>query len=93
MQTTQYMSDAHLDDIIEAVYVAGAPIVKEAYSNLDTPTVAFPSPTDLRQHIQFVPEQRAFFHYALYYPEAKGFVLEKRIDLKPGSCKVGRAHV
>jgi hypothetical protein len=89
MQTTQYVTEAQLDELIEAVYANGAPVVKQAYSDFDAPTLTFPSAPDLRADIRFVPEQRASFFYALYYPDTKGFVLEKRIELKP---RAGKGH-
>lgn len=82
MQTTQLITTAQLDKVIHAIYVDGPPVVKEAYSKLDTPTATFPLPSDLRANIQYVPGQNEFFHYALYYPAAKGHVIEKRSALK-----------
>ena len=91
MQTTQYITYAQLDDVIEAVYAEGSPVVKEAYSNFDSPALSFASPSELRADIEFIPKQKTLFYYALYYPGARGFVLEKRIELKPGACK-GHTH-
>ena len=91
MQTTQYITDTQIDEMIRAVYAAGSPVVKEAYSDLDSPTVTFQSASDLRADIKFVPKAKAFFYYALYYPDAKGFVMEKKIELKPKACG-GHTH-
>ena len=86
METTQYITDAQIDEVIQSVYAEGAPVVKEAYSDFDSPTVTFPSASDLLADIRFVPGEKALFYYTVYYPDAKGFVLEKRIELEPGAC-------
>lgn len=91
MQTTQYITDDQIDEVVQAVYAMGSPVVKEAYSDFDSHTMTFPSASDLRADIKFDPKEKAFFYYALYYPDAKGFVLEGRIELKPRYCK-GHTH-
>jgi hypothetical protein len=91
MQTTQFIQDKQLNELINIIYSDGAPVVKEAYSEFDAPTVTFRSASELRANIEFIPKERAFFYYAIYYPDAKGFVLEKRIKLKPRACK-GHTH-
>jgi hypothetical protein len=53
--------------------------------------VTFSSASDLEADIKFVPEKKSYFHYALYYPDAKGYVSEKRIELKPKACR-GHTH-
>lgn len=91
MQTTQLITDAQLDEVIEAVYAEGRPIVREAYSDFDCPTETFPSASDLRANIEFVPGEKTSFHYALYFPDARGFVLERRIELNAGAVQ-GHTH-
>lgn len=71
-----------------SIYASGDPVVKEAYSNFDSPTKTFPTVQSLRDDIDYTYSQkREFFYYSIYYPAAKGFVLEKRIELKPGAVK------
>lgn len=91
MQTTQFITVAQLDEVIQAVFAGGTPLVSEAYSDFDCPAANFPTASDLRANIEFVPGEKTFFHYALYFPDAKGFVLERRIELKPGACN-GHTH-
>ncbi len=77
-----------MSEVLASIYASGEPIVKQAYSDYDAPTKTFPSLQSLQDDIACVPEQkRKFFHYAIYYPAARGFVLEKRIELKPGAVK------
>ncbi len=88
MQTTQTISESQVDDVLASIFASGHPTVKEAYSDFDSPTKIFPTKESLRDDIDFTPEQnRKFFFYSIYYPAANGFVLEKRIELKPGAVK------
>ena len=87
MQTIQIISVPQLHELIDAVYSQGAPIVKEANSEYDSPPVAFPSSPSLQEHIERISDRRVFSQYSIYYPEAKGFVEEERVELNPTSCK------
>ena len=88
MQTTQTISESQVDVVLASIFASGDPIVKEAYSDFDTPTKAFPTLESLRADIDYTPGQkRKFFYYSIYFPAANGFVLEKRIELKPGAVK------
>ena len=86
MQTTQHISPAQLDEVVASVFASGSPIVKQASSDFDTAPKTFPTVDDLREDLRFTTGQaRRFFSYAIYYPEAKGVVSERRIDLRPGA--------
>jgi hypothetical protein len=88
MQTTQTISESQLDDVLASIFDSGDPVVKEAYSDFDAPTNTFPTLEALRNDIDYTPGQkRKFFYYSIYYPAARGSVLEKRIELKPGAVK------
>jgi hypothetical protein len=92
MQTTQIISESQIYDVLASVFALGDPIVKEAYSEFDAPTKTFPTLESLRADIDYTPgQERKFFYYSIYCPTAKGFVLEKRIELKPGAVK-NRTH-
>ncbi|MFM7180729.1 MAG: hypothetical protein ACKO2G_04605 [Verrucomicrobiales bacterium] len=88
MQTTKTISESQIDEVLTSIFASGGPIVKEAYSGFDQPTKIFPTLQALREDIDYTPGQgRKFFYYSIYYPEANVFVLEKRVDLKPGAVK------
>ncbi len=87
MQTTQNIFISQLHDILNAIYDEGAPVVREAYSEFDTPTREFKTKSDLLNDLTYSPGQKAkFFHYSIYYPESAGFTIEERINLKPEKC-------
>lgn len=90
MQASQLITLEQLDDVIAEIYKDGAPIVKEAYSQFDTNAVIFPTAADLRAAMQWLPGVRTFYQYAVYYPGAKGLVLERRIALK--QARPGHTH-
>ena len=88
MQTTQNIGLAQLDRVLEAVFKDGNPIVKEAYSEFDSQTKTFLDIDTLRDDMKFSPGQKkTFFYYAIYYPDSKGVVFEKRINLNPGAVE------
>jgi len=87
MQTTQRISIRQLHEIVGAIFDQGDVIVKEADSAFDCPTRSFVNAAELIDHLTHRPEEKSSFSsYAIYYPEAKGHVYEKRITLKPESC-------
>ncbi len=76
-----------LNELINAIFESGSPVVKEAYSAHDTPTRTFSSADELLQDLAYSPGQKStFFQYTIYYPSALGLVLEERIQLKPEKC-------
>jgi hypothetical protein len=87
MQTTQCISIRQLDEIAGAIFDQGDVIVKEGCSAHGCPTRRFVNVAELIDDLRHQPEQRSSFSsYAIYYPEAKGHVYEKRLTLKPESC-------
>ncbi|MGK0189101.1 MAG: hypothetical protein ACI9R3_004918 [Verrucomicrobiales bacterium] len=92
MQTTQHISLVQLEEVLHAVFASESPIVKQATSDFDEPTKTFSSVDSLRENMRFsVGEEKAFFCYSMYYPDAKGMVAERRIDLNPGAVP-GHTH-
>ncbi|TWU17599.1 hypothetical protein Pla144_51010 [Bythopirellula polymerisocia] len=92
MQTTQNIRFAQLDRVLEAVFKDGNPIVKEAYSEFDSPTKTFLDVDALRTDMSFSPgQEKTFFYYAIYYPDTKGTVSERKINLNPGAV-VGHSY-
>lgn len=88
MQTTHTISLEQLKEIADAIFDQGPVVVKEAYSEYDCPTREFLTADALMENMANGPilKGKAFFSYALYYPEAKGFVYEERIKLIPEKC-------
>jgi len=92
MQTTQHISTSQLDEVLRSVFASGSPIVKQATSDFDQPIRVFPTVESLREYMQYTAvSKQAFFSYSIYYPEGKGIVTERRIDLKPGAVP-GHTH-
>lgn len=92
MPTTQLIAADRLDELLAAVFADGEPIVSEAWSDFDAAAKIFPTLDCLRGDIQSRPGQkRTCFQYAIHYPEAGGFVVEKRVELEPGTAE-GHTH-
>src|SRR5215475_12919693 len=87
MQTTQEISIAQLHELIRAVYDQGEVVVKQAYSDFDCQTRSFLDAAALINYMADEPGDRdSLLQCSIYYPEAGGYVFEKRIELRPGSC-------
>jgi hypothetical protein len=87
MQTTQNISYEQLQEIVGAIYDQGDVAVKQAYSDLECPTLEFKSADALIKDMAYSPGQKvAFFYYSIYYLEARGYTFEERVELKPESC-------
>jgi len=87
MQTTQHISLAQLEEVVEAVFSQGPVIVRQAYSNFGCNTREFADPKALLDDFHYeTGVGDVFRQYAIYYPEAKGHTHERRIELKPESC-------
>ncbi len=85
MQTTQKISIEQLHQVVEAIFDQGEVSVKEAYSDFECATLEFTTVDALKKNMD--PEQNAaLFLYSIYYPESRGHVFERRIELKPESC-------
>lgn len=87
MQTTQHISLAQLEEVVEAVFSQGPVIVRQAYSNFGCNTREFADPKALLKDLYYeTGVGDVFRQYAIYYPEAKGHTHERRIALKPELC-------
>ena len=82
MRTTQHISPAQLDEVIESVLATGSPVVKQASSDFDSRTKVFPTAEDLREDFRLASNQKQRSRcYGIHYPDAGGVVSERRIDL------------
>src|SRR5262249_37587762 len=87
MQTVQRILVAHLHAIVNAIFDQRPVVVKQAYSDFDCPLKEFSDANAMLVDLRCQPGQKPVFsHYAVYYPEAKGYTFENRISLKPKSC-------
>lgn len=78
---------SHLEALAEAIYATGRPVVEEAYSAFEEDLRRFAAPSDLLADIDRRFSSRGrFAHYVIHYPEAKGAVRRKKIDLIPEKC-------
>lgn len=87
MQTNQLIALDQVRAVVSVVFEQGQPIVSEAYSAFSSPTLRYENAEDLCKDIfaQLI-EEHAFCQYTVYYPDAKGHVYEKRIQLNPDCC-------
>jgi hypothetical protein len=77
-----------MDGFIDSIFETGQPVVYEAYSEYGQKIKSFLSSHELRIHIKLlIRNGEKFLHYAIYYPESKGYVEEERINLDPKKCK------
>ena len=87
MQTTDTISSEQLKEIADAIFGQGPVVVREHYSDYECQTREFRTADALMKDMIDEPIQdRVLFSYAIYYPEAKGFVYEERIKLIPKKC-------
>jgi hypothetical protein len=90
MQATQHITRQQLAEIVDAIYGQGEVIVKEASSDYDSSLKHFPDANSLHADVDRAGT-RGFLFYSIYYPEAGGYVYERRIDLIPEKCE-GHTH-
>jgi hypothetical protein len=87
MQTTQRISPDQLSKVVEAVFAQGPVVVRQAYSDFGCATHEY---ADAAALLDDLPCEKgvsnAFRQYTLYYPEAKGYAFERRIELNPQTC-------
>ncbi|MBL8820075.1 MAG: hypothetical protein JNL58_28890 [Planctomyces sp.] len=87
MQISQQISLEQLNEIVAAVFEQGPVVVRQAYSDFGCATREFADADALLGELHYVPGVgEVFRQYTLYYPEAKGYTHERRIDLKPEEC-------
>jgi hypothetical protein len=87
MQTSQQIYLEQLNEIVAAVFAQGPVAVRQAYSNFGCATREFADAGALLGELHYVPGVGDVFRqYTLYYPEAKGYTHERRVDLNPEAC-------
>lgn len=84
MQGQAKISATKVGDVIDAVFAQGKPEVYESYSTPGTELRRFDSAVALEAEIELrSSEERWFAGYSIYYPEARGILTKRRIDLVP----------
>ena len=87
MQTRQVISNGDLREIIAMIYSEGGPVVKEAYSEYDSPTKSFLTAENLIKDVfKQSNKNKKSEYYAIYYPDTKGYVKEEKIKLDSIAC-------
>jgi len=86
MQREESISEEALRRVLASVY-EGGPSVFQAYSHFDKDILSFPALSDLDAYIA---DERAggrpWIDLVLHYPETRGLVEKKKIDLQPEQC-------
>jgi hypothetical protein len=84
MQTSKVITEASIEEILTAVYKEGKPVAYQVDSEFGKELRQFNSAGELDDEIQrLLDAETPFFLFALYYPEAAGFVEVRKIHLKP----------
>ena len=87
MQREETINNTDVNKIVDAVYAIGEPEVSEAYSECSKDIVSFDRAAGLMNYInEAVSKNEEFLYFAVYYPEAKGFVEKEKIKLVPKAC-------
>lgn len=86
MQRQESISAAAVPEILSAAF-AGKPVVYEAYSGHDQDLLSFNELASLESYIsKSLARGEKFIQLALHYPEARGVVTARKIDLNPTKC-------
>jgi hypothetical protein len=87
MQSTATLSREGFTELAAFVFESGAPVVFHVYSGYGQPLRSFRSPSELIADIEatFAAGQKSL-GFALYYPDTKGHVAERRVTLDPAKC-------
>ena len=87
MQHENTINNTDVSKIVDAIYAFGKPKVSEAYSKRGEDIVPFGSASDLMSYInEAISRKEVFLNFAVYYPEAKGFIKKEKIKLDPKAC-------
>jgi hypothetical protein len=86
MQREETIDEETLRRVLNAVY-QGNPVVSEAYSHFDEDVLSFPSLGELDAYISRERAAgRPWINLVIHYPETRGLVVKKKIDLIPEKC-------
>ena len=92
MQASKIITETSIDEVLAAVYKEGKPVAYQGDSEFGKELRRFNSIEELSDEIQrLLAAGVSFFQFALYYPEAEGFVEARKINLIPEKCK-GHTH-
>lgn len=84
MQSEAKISAANLGEVIDAVFAQGEPLIYESSSEPEDELRQFDTPLALEAEIEsHATNERRFVAYSIYYPETKGLIEERRIELIP----------
>ena len=76
-----------LERIVQAIFIEGSPEVYEAYSAFDSDIVSFASAAELNSYIlRPRSEKGSILGFVVHYPDTKGFVEKKKIQLEREKC-------
>lgn len=86
MQREETINEEALRRVLIAVY-QGNPVVSEASSHFDEDVLSFPTLGELDAYISNERAAgRPWIDLVIHYPETKGLVAKKKIDLVPEKC-------
>lgn len=86
MQHEKIIEQTNVCSILNAVYENEA-IVCEAYSEFDKDIISFPKLDNLEKYIETeLSNGNKSMQVVIYYPETKGFIQKRKINLKPEKC-------
>ncbi len=87
MQREETIASNDTKEIVEAIFAAGDPTVYEAYSAFDSDIVAFSNAGGLLSYIAMPrPKKESFLGFVVYYPDTRGFVEKRKINLDKEKC-------
>ncbi len=86
MQKTETVEISKLGEIISSIFVEPA-IVYESDSEFDSSLKKYESKESLLKVIdQSIQTNLPFINFAIYYPNAKGYVFDEKVKLNPEVC-------
>jgi hypothetical protein len=86
MQREEMIARDSVHRVLAAVF-EGEPAVHEAYSKFDLGVLSFSKREELDAYIaEEIAQGRTYVHLVLHYPDTKGSIRKKRIDLRPEAC-------
>lgn len=87
MQREETITLSDLERIVQAVFVEGSPNVYEAYSAFDSDIVSFSNAAELNSYISRPGSKKeGSLGFAVHYPDTKGFVEKRTINLDKDKC-------
>ena len=88
MQREEIIASDDISRIVEAIFASGNPKVYEAYSAFDSDILSFSNAGKILSYIA-IPrpkEKESFLGFAVHYPDTRGFVKKRKINLHKEKC-------